>query len=140
MVKAGISETIEHERIVQDVDGNSVLVKIIASSACSGCHAESACGLSGKKEKIIRIKNRYEVSPGDNVTVSMKQSQGFRAVMLGYIIPFIAMTICLVILLSLSFSEMIAAIVSLAILVPYYIILYLFRKRIDESFTFILKT
>lgn len=140
MEKADISEAIEHKGTVQVVNNNSVLVRIITSSACSGCHAESVCGLSGKKDKTISVKGRYNVSPGDSVTVRMKQSQGFRAVLLGYIIPFLIMIVCLVILVSLSFSEMIAGLASLAILIPYFFILYFFRNRINESFTFTIKT
>jgi positive regulator of sigma E activity len=131
--------TINHEGIVQRVGEKSVIVSISAASACSGCHVEGSCSLSGKEEKIIEVSGNYNVSPGDTVTVLMKQSMGYAALLLGYILPLISVISILSILISLKIPELIAGLFSLAILIPYYIILFLFRKRINEKFTFTLK-
>ena len=133
-------ETIEHEGIVQKSDNDSVTVSIISSAACSGCHAEGICSLSGKQEKIIEISGDYQVQPGDFVIVQMKQSTGHIAVFFGYLMPLILLVAILVILISLSVSELTAGLGALAILIPYYLILYVFRNRISKKFTFTLKT
>jgi sigma-E factor negative regulatory protein RseC len=139
MTRSTKSDTIGHDGIVQKHDSNSVTVKILSESACSDCHAEGACSLSGKKEKIIEVHGSYNVVPGDNVTVLMKQSTGYTAVFLGYVIPLILLITMLVILASLSDSELIAGIGSIAILIPYYFLVWLFRNRINKKFTFTIK-
>jgi positive regulator of sigma E activity len=140
MKKSGSYETIQHDGTVKKVDSNSVLVSITSSTACEGCHAEGMCGISGKEEKIIDIKGRYDVSPGDTVTVLMEQSAGYKAVILSYLIPIVIVIAGLIVLNSLSASELTAGLVSISLLAPYFFILYLFRKKINRVFTFTLKT
>jgi sigma-E factor negative regulatory protein RseC len=140
MEKSGSHSTIQHDGTVKKVDANSVIVSITSDPACSGCHAEGICGISGKVEKIIDVKGKYNVSPGDQVIVEMEQSTGYKAVILGYILPLVILISCLVILFSLSFNELSAGLISIASLLPYFLVLYLFRKRINRSFTFRLKT
>jgi sigma-E factor negative regulatory protein RseC len=131
--------TINHEGIVQKADEKSVIVNITAFSACSGCHAEGSCTLSGKEEKIIEVTGKYDVKPGDTVTVLMKQSMGYAALLLGYVMPLISVITVLILLISFNIPELSAGLISIAVLIPYYIILYFFRKRINEKFTFTLK-
>ena len=139
MKKSTTHGTIQHDGIVKKVDGNSVLVSIISNPACSGCHAEGLCGISGKEEKIIDIKGKYNVSPGDSVTILMEQATGFKAVALSYLVPLVIIITGLFIFNSLSFSELTAGLVSILLLVPYFLILYLFREKINRSITFTLK-
>jgi sigma-E factor negative regulatory protein RseC len=131
--------TIEHAGIVQKSDNISVTVIISSESACSGCHAEGFCSLSGKEDKIIDIPGRYNVEPGQTVTVLMKKSMGYSAVMLGYVVPLILVIALVIILGSMSLPELITGLGSIAVLVPYYLILWLFRKRINNNFRFTIK-
>jgi len=133
------SAIIEHDGIVQKSDKSSVKVKITSVSACSGCHADGFCTLADKKDKIIDISGRYNLAPGDAVTVLMKKSMGYTAVMLGYVIPIILVIALLIILGSMSLPELITGLGSLAVLIPYYLVLSLFRKRINTNFKFTLK-
>jgi len=132
-------KTINHKGIVQKTDNKSVTVIISAETACSGCHAEGSCTLSGKEERIVEIAGHYNVNPGGTVTVLMKQSMGFTALALGYVIPLIIVILCLIVLISLSIPELAAGVISLTLLIPYYFILYLFRRRINDKFIFTLK-
>lgn len=131
--------TIDHSGVVFTADANSVTVCISSSSACSGCLAEGSCNMSAKEEKIIEIKGNYNVKPGDTVTVLMKQSMGYSALLLGYVLPLILVIAGLIILVSMKIPELMAGIFSVSILIPYYSILYFFRKRINENFSFTLK-
>jgi sigma-E factor negative regulatory protein RseC len=140
MTKSASHGTIQHDGTVTKVDGNSVLVSITSNSACSGCHAEGLCGISGKEEKIIDIRGRYNVSPGDSVTVMMEQSTGYKAVVLSYLAPLIIVITGLITCNILSFNELTAGLISILLLVPWYLILYLYRNKINRSFTFTLKT
>lgn len=133
------SDPINHQGIVQSIGNHSVIVSISAATACSGCHAEGGCTLSGKEEKIIEVSGSYNVAPGDNVTILMNQSMGFTALFLGYLFPLVLVIVMLVILSYLGVSEFISGVSSLAAIVPYYTGLFFFRKRINKKFTFTLK-
>ena len=139
MARSENYESIEHEGIVQKSDEKSVTVLISSASACSGCHAEGSCNLSDVKEKIVEVKGNHEFSPGDNVVVLMKKSMGYSALFLGYVFPFILVITVLIILAALQVTELIAGLGSLAILIPYYLILYFFRNRISNKFEFSIK-
>jgi sigma-E factor negative regulatory protein RseC len=131
---------INHEGVVQKKNDKSVTVSITTVTACSGCHAEDLCSQSGKAEKIIEVTGNFNVKPGDPVTILMKQSMGYAALLLGYILPLIAVLAILVIMNSLKIPELFGGLTSIAILIPYYIILFLFRKRVNDKFAFTLKT
>lgn len=139
MRKKSSEGLIDHEGIVQKTDTNSVTVRIVSESACSGCHAEGVCSIAGSQEKIINVAGKYDVVPGDKVTVLMKQSMGYKAIFLSYIIPLFIVIISLVFLVSFSVKELAAGLISIGVLVPYFLILFFFRKRINNSFTFTLK-
>jgi sigma-E factor negative regulatory protein RseC len=135
-VNSGI---INHRGIVQKADDKTVTISITTESPCSGCHAEGSCSLSGKEEKIIKVSGSYNVKPGDLVTILMEQSMGYKALLLGYLLPLISVVFCLIILISGKVPELSAGLISIAILIPYYTILYFCRKRINEQFKFTLK-
>ena len=137
-VETGNSNYIFHRGIVQKTEANSVLITITSQSACSGCHAENACSLSGKELKNIEIPGSYNVNKGDEVTVQVSQSSGFEAVLMAYVIPLVVLLVSLIVLNLLKMSELMAGLLSLVTLVPYYTILYLFRKRVNNRFNFTL--
>lgn len=130
---------INHEGTVTKNSDDTVIVSISSSSACSGCHAKGSCSMLGSEEKFIEIHGKYNVKPGDIVNVVMMQSMGFRALTFGYLLPFFAVIITLFVLVSLDYPELTAGLLSLSVLAPYYLILYLCRERINEKFTFSLK-
>ncbi len=139
MAKTDSNPDIDHEGIVQKTEDNKVIVAIIASSACAGCHAEGSCSLSGHEEKIIEVRGKYNVKPGDRVTILMKQSMGYAALFLGYLLPLIIVVALLITLVSFKVPELASGLISVAILIPYYYIMFLFRKTINEKFKFTLK-
>lgn len=139
MSMPGNTSVIEHQGIVQRIDNKSVTVKILVTSACSGCHAEGSCSLSGVKEKIVNISGSFGVSPGDNVIVVMQRSAGYAAVLLGYVFPLLFLLIILITLISSGSSELAAGLITLGMLIPYYFLIWLFRKRISNKFKFTLK-
>ena len=139
-IEPDIKNIIQHEGIVEKTDKGSVMVRITSVSACSGCHAEGSCSMTGKEDKLIMITGNYNVSEGDCVTVMMRKSMGYRAVFLGYVLPFFSVLIMLVFLNSTGFSELTAGLLSLSVLIPYYALLFLIRKKIDKEFIFTLKS
>ncbi len=139
MTNSDVAGIINHEGIVQRNEGNAVKISISSASACSGCHAEESCSLPGKEEKIIEVFGNYSVKPGDKVTILMERSMGYAAILLGYVLPFITLIAVLITMISLKLPELAAGLIAIAFLIPYYIILYFFRKRINAKFNFTLK-
>lgn len=132
-----MDEKVFHAGVVQDVSVNKITVAIINASACSSCHAKGACLASDMKEKEIEIFNfSGEYYPGQIVNIVGRTSQGFKAAFYGYVLPFILVFTTLIISISLTKSEGLSGIISLAILIPYYAGLYFFRNKIKRSFEF----
>jgi positive regulator of sigma E activity len=122
---------------VKRVTDNSLIVNIVNQSACSTCHAQSACTVSDFQDKEIEISNfSKSIVQGQEVTVVFQESKGFTALFYGYVLPFILVLSTLIITLSISNNELLAGLLSLAILIPYYITLYFFRHLLKKVFNF----
>ncbi len=132
-------QTIEHKGIVQSVNEQSVDVRIISHPACIGCAASNICDVSEAKEKIINTTSSISVAVGEEVSVVMSQSQGFRALFLGYLLPFLIIMFLLISLTALGVKELLAGIIAIGSLLPYYLIIYRQREKIDKSFSFSIK-
>jgi len=114
-----------------------MIVNIVSQSACSSCHAKGACSVSDVEDKEIEISNYLgHFLPGQEVNVTFNQSQGFTAVFWGYIFPFILVMATLIISNIFVHNELISGLLSLAILIPYYITLYFFRHYLKKMFKF----
>jgi sigma-E factor negative regulatory protein RseC len=130
---------ISHDGIVDSLDGKEVVVRITSYAACSECHARGACNVTEEKEKFMRIKAGEErFQAGEKVRVILAQSLGFRALFLGYILPFLLVITVLLITTAAGLSELVTGLLSLSVLPPYYIGLKLFRNRLDRQFSFFL--
>ncbi len=135
------SNEIVHKGIIDSIDEGIVKVSIMAISACASCKAKGMCSTSEMQEKIIEIhnNNRTTYSIGEHVEVILHQGLGFKALFLGYIMPFIVLFLTLIITLSVSKSEGLAGLLSILILIPYYIILYRLKDKFKKTFSFTLR-
>lgn len=129
---------IKHVGIVESIKDDCVKVRIIQSSACSACKAAKQCHASESKEKIVDVftENSNEFIKGQNVIVMASYNVGLYAVTLGMVFPMVLMILVLLSMTLFGYSEMTAAIVSLSSLIPYYVLLYLFRCQINRRVTF----
>jgi sigma-E factor negative regulatory protein RseC len=133
-------DKITHEGIVLKAPGDGTAdVEIITGSACSGCHAKSACSLGNSDVRVINVRSDEKLSPGDKVTVVMEQSQGFRALAIGYVIPFLVLIAFFIALTVAGAGELSSALLSFASLAVYYFIVWLLRGRIEKKFEFKIK-
>jgi sigma-E factor negative regulatory protein RseC len=132
-----MSDVIQHKGIVKRVEGAKVLVSIISQSACSSCHANGACSVADIQEKEIEIiSGSQNFKVGQQVNVLMKESAGFKAVFLGYIMPLIVLLFVLIGVFSVSKNQNLAGLLSLISLIPYYITLYFLRNHLKKIFKF----
>ncbi len=140
MNRAG--EIISHSGIIERIDKQSVYVKILSSSACSSCTVKGACNLAESKEKLVEVKKQQDevYSVGRSVDVVMQRSSGTRAVLLAYLVPFGIVLLSLIVLLSAGTPEGISALLSMALLVPYYLVLHHFKDKLKKEFEFTIQS
>ncbi|HRZ21482.1 MAG TPA: SoxR reducing system RseC family protein [Bacteroidales bacterium] len=135
-------EAIFHPGIIEKTDNQSVYVKILSSSACSSCTVKGACNLAESQEKVVEVRKQQgrEYPVGTPVDVVMSRSSGTKAVLLAYLVPFAIVVLSLILLTAAGAGEGISALVSLALLVPYYLLLYRFRNKLKKEFEFTIQS
>jgi positive regulator of sigma E activity len=130
---------IEHTGIVQNISDsdNKITVNLLRVSACASCHVKSVCGVSESDQKSIEItvENNCDYKAGEQVKVLMNSGLGMKALFIGYFLPFLVFITTLVI--SAQFmDEATAGLLALGMMVPYYLLLLLFKGRLKKTFTF----
>ena len=132
------NNTIKHLGIVENIQGSHLSVRIVQTSACAACSAKGHCSSADSKDKIIDVidtaASSYRV--GEKVMVIGETSMGMMAVVLAFIIPFILLIFSLFLFMALMENELYSALLSLAILIPYYFILWLNKTRLKQKFSF----
>lgn len=132
--------TIAHEGIVESISDGHVRVRFTAHSACSACHAKGVCSISNSEEKFVDVTNTIPgLSEGDPVEVILLQNQGFKAVWLGYGLPLLILLVVIFSFYAITGRDALAALIGIGSLAPYYLVVFLFRKRITRSIQFQLR-
>ena len=135
------NNTIKHLGIVENIQGSHLSVRIVQTSACAACSVKGHCSSADSKDKIIDIIDTAAASyqVGENVMVVGETSMGMQAVALAFIIPFVLLIFTLFLFMALIENELYAALLALAVLVPYYYILWLNKTRLKQKFSFTIK-
>ena len=132
---------VAHEGRIIEVTPEFTTVEIIASSACSGCHAKGLCGMAEQQEKIIMLPTSgfddYKV--GDQVRVLTKMSMGLKAVWISYVIPLAILMTLILSLYSVIDNEFLCGLAAVAGVAVYYFGIWLFRNRLSNEFVFYIK-
>ena len=129
---------ISHEGIVTKINSDIIEVKIISKSACASCNIKTACNMSEMQEKTISIPAPKDknLSIGQEVKISMGLGQANKAVIFAYVIPVVILISMIFILNNLKIDEGINALISIGTLIPYYLILFLFKDKIKRKFEY----
>ena len=134
------NNTIKHLGIVENIQGSHLSVRIVQTSACAACSAKGHCSSADSKDKIIDIiDTAASWKVGDKVMVVGEISMGMMAVVLAFVLPFVLLIVSLFLFMALMENELYAALLSLAVLVPYYFILWLNKTRLKQKFSFTIK-
>ena len=133
-----MANTIKHQGIVENINGSHLQVRIIQTSACASCSIKGHCSSTDTKEKLIDVTddNVSSYQPGDRVWVIGELSMGVMAVLLAFILPFLVLIFSLFIFMAIWNDELGSALCSLALLIPYYYILWLNKSRLGKKFSF----
>ncbi len=134
-------ELVEHTGYIIKVGMNQVTVRILSESACASCHAKGACTAADKEEKDIDVNTTgfTNLKIGQQVVLQGKKSLGLKASVYAYILPFFIVVITLFFCYAITKNEGLSGIISLLILVPYYLILKYYTPKLKKAFTFTLK-
>ena len=136
--KIKMNDRVSHKGIITNISDDEVQVKILSKSACVSCNIKSACNMSDMQEKIISIPRPKDknLSIGQEVVISMGLGQANKAVIFAYVIPVIILISMIFILNIFKIDEGINALISIGTLIPYYLILFLFRDKIKRKFEY----
>jgi len=128
---------IEHQGIIKEIDGANIKVALVVSSACSKCHARSACNPSDHAIKIIdTYVDNSSFKVGETVKVILSLGDASLAVFYGYILPFLLIFLTLIVSIYITKNELKAGILALSTLAPYYLALYCSRKNFKKKISF----
>ncbi|MBE9487830.1 MAG: SoxR reducing system RseC family protein [Bacteroidetes bacterium] len=132
---------IRHTGVVTSVKGSLAVVKIATQSACASCHAKSACSASDMQDKNIeaQIPKGMDIKIGDTVDVVISRSVGYIAVLFAYLLPVIILLASVIIVTKMGYTEDIGGLVGLANMVLYFIVLYLFRKKLNKKISIVIE-
>lgn len=126
-----------HSGVISKISRGSVIVSLDKNLHCESCKAKGACGVSDSTSKEVEVAD-----PGGRFTlyepveVILRKHSGHKAVFWAYIFPFILMLSTLL-ASSLLLSEWVAGLLSLLVLIPYYLLLHglkdYFRKTLEMT-------
>jgi sigma-E factor negative regulatory protein RseC len=129
------SVCIQQKGTVEEFTGHNIKVKIHREASCGHCGAKGLCYIGEGTERTIEISDfSSDLKIGDTVAISIARSMGNKAVMLGYMVPFIILLTTLIVLNSSGAREWLSGLLAIISLIPYYILLYLFRNRLRKTF------
>jgi sigma-E factor negative regulatory protein RseC len=137
MAHMNTSVCFEQKGFIESIQANRITVRIDRGSACGHCTAQGLCNLAQSTEQTIEINNSTQVySVGEYVQVTMSRSMGNKAIIMGYFIPFILLIATLLILSTFGLPDWFTGLASIFILIPYFVILFIFREKLRRTFTF----
>jgi sigma-E factor negative regulatory protein RseC len=137
-----MANTIQHYGDIESIVGDHITVKIVQTSACSGCSVKGHCSAAESKEKTVDIysplASSYDV--GERVIVVGAASLGMKAVLLAFVIPFLVLVVTLFVCMSLTGGdELLSSLISFLLLVPYYFAVWAMRDKMKKKFSFTIK-
>ena len=152
---------IKHDGIIIALnEDGTALVRIVQTSACAACKAKAMCASAESAEKEMTVtllmdngrpagyggldadKPLLEYKVGDEVEVMVQQKMGWKAVVLAYLLPFFVMLAVIFMgngLLAMgdgAVSEAVLGTAALCAMALYYIVLGLFKDRLQKEFSF----
>ena len=147
---------IKHDGIIIALnEDGTALVRIVQTSACSACKAKAMCASaeSAEKEMTAVLLGDEQWAVGNEVEVMVQQKMGWKAVVLAYLLPFFVMLAVMFIgngLLAMGDGatgllgdeakrEAVLGTVALCAMAVYYLVLGLFKDKLQKEFSFTAK-
>ena len=149
---------IKHDGIIIALnEDGTALVRIVQTSACAACKAKAMCASAESTEKEmtavllgengkVKTENNSTQSyhVGDSVEVMVQQKMGWKAVVLAYLLPFFVMLAVVAVGSGIGnriseIGEEVIGTVALCAMAMYYLVLGLFKDKLQKEFSFTAK-
>jgi sigma-E factor negative regulatory protein RseC len=147
---------IKHDGIIIALnEDGTALVRIVQTSACAACKAKAMCASaeSAEKEMTAVLLGDEQWAVGNEVEVMVQQKMGWKAVVLAYLLPFFVMLAVMFVgngLLAIGDGatgllgdeakrEAVLGTVALCAMAVYYLVLGLFKDKLQKEFSFTAK-
>ncbi len=136
------TEKVTHQGVIDDITSNTVKVRIQTSGSCVHCSAKDQCVASTGESRVITVDNYNgtEFKKGDTVTLTGEKGGGLKAVFYAYFLPFLLIIFSLIVATQFIHSEVISGLIALAVLIPYYLLLWMNKKSLQQQFTYKITT
>ena len=135
------SSDVSHKGRIVKMTPQVTTVAIEQHSACSACHAAGLCGMADVAEKAVELPtdpySKHKV--GDEVEVVLKASMGMKAVWLAYFVPLVVLLAVILGFTALGVGEVVAGLSGIGAVAVYYLLLWLFRGRLQNEYVFPIK-
>ncbi len=127
------NEHIAHQGIVTHCTDQIATIQVIQADNCHSCQMKDYCGVDDEERNRFVVNNQgYQI--GQQVNMEISSSSGLKATFWAYVFPFILMVLVIVIGSKIHIQESILGLIALVLLIPYFIILSLFRKSLKSGF------
>ncbi len=139
--QSNTNHNIQHDGVITKITNHIVTVTLNGNINCEACKAKTICGSSESNQKEVEVLNTNPLLQiNDQVEVLLRKDLGLKAVFWAYVLPFILL-ITVLIISSFFLTEWLSGVLSILVLIPYYLILFVYKKTFYKSFKFsILKT
>ena len=136
-----MNSEISHSGVVESVGDGHMRVRILQTSACAACKVAGNCHAAEAKEKLVDVNcnNASVYQTGQQVVVTASHSVVNWALLLGFGLPLLILVGTIIVATWLSYDEGTAALASIVMLAPYYLLLWLLRSRIARQVEFRIK-
>ncbi len=125
---------VQHSGVISKITDGRITVSLNGNINCAACNAKAACGISESNSKEITIENtNRSFKLNEGVAVVLQKELGLKAVFWAYIFPFI-LVFAVLLIASNFLKEWIAGLLSLFVLIPYYVMLYFFNSSFERVF------
>lgn len=132
-----MEEEIRHKGVVLTTEGETARVEILQTSACAACKAKQMCMSAESQQKIIDAVMTEPMKAGDQVEVVVREHLAWKAVLLAYVMPFVLMVGVIAALdYWTEWSEAVTGTLSLCVIALYYLVLSMFKHRLQKQFSF----
>ena len=132
------SKDIKHKGRITAISHGEITVTILTKSACASCEAKGMCNSFEMKDKEVYVNyfGHETWAVGEDVNVTMKPSMGRKAVFVGYVIPLLVLILAMTVAANLTTNEAIIGASSIGAVGIYFLLLWSFRKKLNNTFTF----
>ena len=131
---------IKHDGIIIALnEDGTALVRIVQTSACAACKAKAMCASaeSAEKEMTVVLLGDEQWAVGNEVEVMVQQKMGWKAVVLAYLLPFFVMLAVMFVGNAIwAVREEILGTVALCAMALYYLVLGMFKDKLQKEFSF----